>query len=115
MLTESQALGPALRLLRTRHRLRQYQVAEKAGLTKAMLSSYEVAGVKPSLHSLNAILTALESDLSEFQLAIDVITGRADLREFMRETQPESPQPASAGDPMVEILVPRLAGILPVL
>ena len=115
MLTDSQAMGPALRLLRTRRGLRQYQVADKAGITKAMLSSYEIAGVKPSLHSLTSILNALETDLSEFQQAIDIITGKLTPEELKEQDSPEGAQPAESGDKVLEVLVPRLGEVLPLL
>ena len=115
MLTDSQAMGPALRLLRTRRGLRQYQVADKAGITKAMLSSYEIAGVKPSLQSLTSILNALETDLSEFQQAIDIITGRLDPEELKEQEAPEGSQQADSGDRVLEVLVPRLGEVLPLL
>ncbi len=115
MLTDSQAMGPALRLLRTRRGLRQYQVADKAGITKAMLSSYEIAGVKPSLQSLTSILSALETDLAEFQQAIDIITGRLNLEELKEQEAQESLPPVDAGERVLEILVPRLGEVLPLL
>jgi transcriptional regulator with XRE-family HTH domain len=115
MLTDSQAMGPALRLLRTRRGLRQYQVADKAGITKAMLSSYEIAGVKPSLQSLTSILNALETDLAEFQQAIDIITGRLDPEELKEQDAPEGSQQTESGDRVLEILVPRLGEVLPLL
>lgn len=115
MLNDSQALGPALRLLRTRRRLRQYQVAEKAGLTKAMLSSYEVAGVKPSLQSLNALMVALESDLGDLQHAIDVVTGRLSPEEVRGQEPGEEAQQTATGTQVLEVLVPRMAEILPLL
>jgi transcriptional regulator with XRE-family HTH domain len=71
------ALGPALRLLRSRRQLKQTQVAEKSGLTKAMLSSYETGKATPSLASLDAFLDALETDFSELQDALRAASGIA--------------------------------------
>ena len=115
MLNDSQALGPALRLLRTRRGLRQYQVADKAGITKAMLSSYEIAGVKPSLQSLTSILNAMDTDLAEYQQAIDIVTGRLNPEELKKQEAPEDGQPADPGDRVLQVLVPRLGEILPLL
>ena len=71
----SGALGPALRLLRSRRHLKQTEVAEKSGLTKAMLSSYETGKATPSLASLDALLGAMETDFSEFQDALRAASG----------------------------------------
>lgn len=115
MLNDSQALGPALRLLRTSRFLRQYQVADRAGITKAMLSSYEIGGVKPSLQSLTSLLSALETDFGGFQQALDVVTGKLD-PEVLRERDPdEDSEPAEPGNEVLEILVPRLNELLPLL
>lgn len=70
MLTHPEILGPALRLLRGRRHLKQMQVAAKAGITKAMLSSYETGSATPSLQSLTSILRALETDFRELQDAL---------------------------------------------
>src|SRR5579872_5495030 len=53
-------LGRALRWLRDRQGKRQYQVADAAGITKAMLSAYETGKQKPSLDTLEKILVSLE-------------------------------------------------------
>ncbi|HVR98548.1 MAG TPA: helix-turn-helix transcriptional regulator [Thermoanaerobaculia bacterium] len=63
-------LGPALRLLRHRHGLMQYQLAEKAGITKAMISSYEVGKHLPALETLSRMLRSLECDLHALQDAM---------------------------------------------
>ena len=81
MQDDPQLLGPALRLLRARRRLRQYQVAERAGITKAMLSSYENGGTTPSYNSLIPLLGALESDLGGLQQALDMLREGEPLRE----------------------------------
>ena len=75
MPTSLKALGPALRLLRGRRQLKQTEVADKSGLTKAMLSSYETGKATPSLASLDAILGALETDFIEFQDALRAASG----------------------------------------
>ena len=56
-----EGLGRSLRWLRDRQSKRQYQVAEGAGITKAMLSAYETGKQKPSLDTLEKILVALDS------------------------------------------------------
>lgn len=55
------AIGPALRALREDRGLRQYVLAERAGITKAMLSAYENGKRRPSLGTLDRILAALDA------------------------------------------------------
>jgi len=62
----------ALRHLREGQRARQYQVAEEAGITKAMLSAYETGKQKPSLETLDKILAALGCDLIDLHDALAV-------------------------------------------
>jgi transcriptional regulator with XRE-family HTH domain len=63
-------LGQALRWLRSRQHRKQYEIAEAAGITKAMLSAYETAKQNPSIETLEKILDALHSDLSELHNAL---------------------------------------------
>ena len=71
-----QGLGRALRWLRDRHGKRQYQVADAAGITKAMLSAYETGKQKPSLDTLEKILLALECDLNDLHNALQIVNER---------------------------------------
>jgi len=71
-----QGLGRALRWLRERQTKRQYQVADTAGITKAMLSAYETGKQKPSLDTLEKILTALEGDLNDLHNALQIVNER---------------------------------------
>jgi len=48
-------------------------VADAAGITKAMLSAYETGKQKPSLDTLEKILTALECDLSDLHKALQIV------------------------------------------
>jgi transcriptional regulator with XRE-family HTH domain len=79
-------LGRSLRWLRERQVKRQYQVAEGAGITKAMLSAYETGKQKPSLDTLEKILDALVCDLNDLHNALQIVNGR-----------PERMRHASAG------------------
>lgn len=65
-------LDRALRWLREGRRLRQYQVAEAAGITKAMLSAYETGKQKPSLETLEKILLGLGCDLCDLHEALEI-------------------------------------------
>lgn len=69
-------LGRSLRWLRDRQGKRQYQVADTAGITKAMLSAYETGKQKPSLDTLEKILEALGSDLSDLHSALQIVNER---------------------------------------
>lgn len=69
------SFGPALRLLRSRRHLKQTEVSEKSGLTKAMLSAYETGKNTPSLASLMAYLRAVGTDFAELQGALEAVGG----------------------------------------
>jgi transcriptional regulator with XRE-family HTH domain len=71
-----QGLGRALRWLRDRQAKRQYQVADSAGITKAMLSAYETGKQKPSLETLEKILAALDGDLNDLHNALQIVNER---------------------------------------
>jgi len=82
-------LGRALRWLRDRQGKRQYQVADAAGITKAMLSAYETGKQKPSLDTLEKILTSLECDLNDLHNSLQIVNERPEsIRRpgSMRET-----------------------------
>jgi transcriptional regulator with XRE-family HTH domain len=64
------SLGQALRWLRSRQHRKQYEIADDAGITKAMLSAYETGKQNPSIETLEKILDALHSDLSELHNAL---------------------------------------------
>lgn len=57
------SIGPALRLLRQKRGLRQFEAAQRAGISKAMLSGYENRKRLPSLRSLARVLDALDAGL----------------------------------------------------
>ena len=108
MLNYPETLGPALRLLRGRRHLKQMQVAAKAGITKAMLSSYETGAATPSLQSLSSILGAIGSDFREFQEALHAVNpgGRPGGGDSNARNQPR-PQQRVEGD---DALRPELLG-----
>src|SRR5258705_12688229 len=88
-------LGRALRWLRDRQGKRQYQVADTAGLTKAMLSAYETGKQKPSLDTLEKILAALACDLNDLHNALQIVNERP---QAIRRPAAEG-WPSAAGDP----------------
>ncbi len=69
-------LGKALRWLREKAGLRQYETATAAGITKAMLSAYETGKQRPSLESLEKVLDALGADLVALDRALDLVNER---------------------------------------
>lgn len=69
-------LGKALRWLRGKQDKRQYQLAEEAGITKAMLSAYETGKQRPSLETLEKVLEALGVGLAELHDALDIVNER---------------------------------------
>jgi transcriptional regulator with XRE-family HTH domain len=63
-------IGQGLRRLRMQRGLRQYEAAEAAGVTKAMLSAYETGKRRPSLKTLDSLLTAMDADLGDLHRAL---------------------------------------------
>jgi transcriptional regulator with XRE-family HTH domain len=104
-------LGRSLRWLRERQVKRQYQVAEGAGITKAMLSAYETGKQKPSLDTLEKILDALVCDLNDLHNALQIVNGRPERmrnagsgREYWRAAG-DKPEGSAALEPnLYEIL-----------
>jgi transcriptional regulator with XRE-family HTH domain len=91
-------LGRALRWLRDRQGKRQYQVADAAGITKAMLSAYETGKQKPSLDTLEKILAALECDLNDLHNALQIVNERPDaIRRTPGGRDPWQGYPAGSG------------------
>ncbi len=66
-------LGRALRWIRQRQGKKQYEVADAAKITKAMLSSYENGKQRPTIDTLERILDALEIDLDYLAYAMRVV------------------------------------------
>ncbi len=93
-------LGRALRWLREERELRQYRLAEDATITKAMLSSYETGRQKPSLDTLEKVLTALGCDLHELADTLDAFAGKQRLRRDRPapERRPPVPLEPTSGD-----------------
>lgn len=86
-----------MRWLRDRQGKRQYQVADAAGITKAMLSAYETGKQKPSLDTLEKILVSLECDLNDLHNSLQIVNERPEgirrpgaLREAWNAFSPEA-------------------------
>jgi transcriptional regulator with XRE-family HTH domain len=89
-------IGQALRWLRDRQSKKQYQVAESAGITKGMLSAYETGRQRPSLETLEKILSTLGCDLNDLHNAIQIINGRPERIKHRGEGVGEAPPLAKA-------------------
>lgn len=86
-------LGRALRWIRQRQGKKQYEVAEAAEITKAMLSSYENEKQRPAIDTLERILDALQIDLDYLAHAIRMVRQEEERQSGRRET-------GSAGSPV---------------
>jgi transcriptional regulator with XRE-family HTH domain len=75
-------LGKALRWIRDKQGKKQYEVADDAGVTKAMLSAYETGKQKPSIETLEKILGALKVDLADLFNALQIVNERTPLVRF---------------------------------
>jgi transcriptional regulator with XRE-family HTH domain len=92
-----------LRWTRQRQGKKQYEVAEAAKVTKAMLSSYENEKQRPTIDTLERILDALEIDLDYLAYAIRSV------RQDQDGIEPEPRHlPPMAGPPLD---VERLLGL----
>jgi transcriptional regulator with XRE-family HTH domain len=69
-------LGQALRWMRERYGKKQYQVADDAGITKGMLSAYETGRQRPSIDTLEKVLSTLGCDLHDLHNALQIVNGR---------------------------------------
>jgi transcriptional regulator with XRE-family HTH domain len=97
-MTAFDGLGKALRWIRDKQAKKQYQVADAAGVTKAMLSAYETGKQKPSIETLEKILGALQVDLADLFSALQVVNERPPLVR-LRDRYGPSPQRLGGGDP----------------
>lgn len=72
-------LGQALWQLRTRKRLGQQELADKAGLSRSLLSAYENEKAWPSVESVEKLLKALEADRFDLINALQAVHGEPQL------------------------------------
>jgi transcriptional regulator with XRE-family HTH domain len=85
---QSSQIARALRLVRQSTGLRQIDVSERSGLSKAMVSAYEGGKMLPSVLSLCRYLNAIGRDFGDLQDALDEmggIPGRRVIEAEMRE------------------------------
>lgn len=108
-------LGKALRWMREKKNQKQYQIAESAGITKAMLSAYETGKQRPTLDTLEKILSALQSDLGDLFDTLQVVNERPLSMRYRAggQERPGFAEPIRLdefGTPSVDIDVRRILG-----
>jgi transcriptional regulator with XRE-family HTH domain len=81
--------------LRERHSKKQYHVADDAGITKGMLSSYETGRQRPSLETLEKVLNTLGCDLHDLHNALQIVNGRPQIMRHRMAEGAETPEPES--------------------
>jgi len=85
----AEGLGEALKWLRNRRGWPQKQLAAAAGITKGMVSGYERGHQKPTLPTVEKILTALGADFCDLHCAFEFVNGRpAAVHELSAHFQP---------------------------
>jgi transcriptional regulator with XRE-family HTH domain len=72
----TEEVGKALRFLRKRRAMTQRAVAEKAGISKNLLSNWETGTTAPSLSSLEKVMGVLRVDLLELYNAMNLMAGK---------------------------------------
>lgn len=93
-------LDRALRWLRLQHRRKQCEVAQAAGITQAMLCSYEKGKRQPSLRTLEKILDSLGVDLPGLFRVLETVREQpvaSDESEFRAPSTAHAGQPRSMG------------------
>jgi len=98
-------LGKALRWLREKQGRRQYELAEAAHVTKAMLSAYETEKQRPALETLERILDALGVDLATLGDALDHVNERPRTRDTREAGTDGGAGSVRAGDVDVRLLL----------
>jgi len=91
-------LGPALRHLRQTRELTQLDVAQRAAVTKAMISGYETAGRLPSVRTLARLLGALDTDFQGLHEAMEPV-GKETTATGRRTDNPPPPLTPPADSP----------------
>lgn len=71
-----EGLGKALRLIRIRQERSLTEVAETAGITRAMLSGFELERRQPSVRVLDRIMAALDVSLGDLHLVLLEVRSR---------------------------------------
>ncbi len=83
---ELTGIGQALKLLRKRTGLKQREVGEKAGVTPAMISTYETGKAVPLIPTVESLLDAMGFDRFDLLNAIEAANDRPQ-RDFPETNQ----------------------------
>ena len=78
---EFNKLGDALKVLRTMANMKQREVGVRAGVTPAMISTYETGKAIPLIPTIESLLEAMGFDRFDFLNALEIANGRP-LRNF---------------------------------
>jgi transcriptional regulator with XRE-family HTH domain len=92
--------------MRERQGMKQYQVADAAGITKGMLSSYETGRQRPSVETLEKVLGTLRCDLHDLHNALQIVNGRP---QVMRQRVGDIAAAAVPGGPRTDVY--RILGL----
>jgi transcriptional regulator with XRE-family HTH domain len=110
-------LGEALKWLRSQRGWPQKQLAAAAGITRAMVSSYEKGKQTPTLATVDKIMTALDADLCDLHRVLEHVHGRPmtvhELSPHFQYRQAKSPKALrrkSSSTDKVGAEVPRPGG-----
>lgn len=87
-------IGAALKILRNRIKMKQREVGEKAGVTPAMISTYETGKAIPLIPTVESLLDAMGYDRFDLINALEEANGRP------KRTFPEE----DSEDPGVDVL-----------
>lgn len=75
-MSEFNGIGKALKLLRSRGGLKQKELAERAGITPAMISNYETEKAMPQIPTVESLLEALGNDRFDLLNALEEVNQR---------------------------------------
>lgn len=107
-MTPTRHLGRGLVRLRGARGWKQRELAEAAGVTKAMLSNWERGHTLPRLESLEKVLVALGADLRALQAAMEAVASEGEERRAL----PPEPPPADAPRPEAAQLLAQASLLL---
>jgi transcriptional regulator with XRE-family HTH domain len=75
-MSEFKGIGKALKLLRSRGGLKQKELAERAGITPAMISNYETEKAMPQIPTVESLLEALGNNRFDLLNALEEVNER---------------------------------------
>lgn len=79
-MNELDALADALRYLRKKKKLKQWEVAERIGISRQQVNAYENRRTRLTVSRLDEFLAALKADKFDLVSALEAAEGRPELR-----------------------------------